>query len=352
MNNLAALKALCAAFLLVWLGACGQADRSREIAGAGATFPSSIYAKWSEGFRKASGVALNYQAIGSGGGIKQIRARTVDFGASDKPLKAKDLARHGLYQFPTIIGGVVPILNVAGLGPGQVRLSGPLLADIFLGRVARWNDPRIVALNPGVPLPDQEITVVHRSDGSGTTFLFTAYLSEVSPGWKQQVGVGDAVAWPTGLAGKGNDGVSAFVSQTAGSIGYVEYAYARRNNAAYLVLQNRAGEFVAPGRESFAAAAVGADWARAEGNYLLLVHQPGPGSWPITGASFILVPREQENARIATNVLRFFDWAYRNGDAMAAELDYVPLPETVKDRIRQQWATMLKAEGTPIYPFR
>jgi len=350
MNNLASLKALCAALALAVLAACGQADRSREIAGAGATFPSSIYAKWSEGFRRESGIALNYQAIGSGGGIKQIRARTVDFGASDKPLKAKDLARHGLYQFPTIIGGVVPILNVAGLGPGQVRLSGPLLGEIFLGRVKRWNDPRIVALNPGVPLPAQEITVVHRSDGSGTTFLFTAYLSEVSPAWKQIVGVGDAVAWPTGLAGKGNDGVSAFVSQTSGAIGYVEYAYARRNNAAYLMMQNRDGAFVSPGGESFGSAAAGADWARAEGNYLLLVNQPGAGSWPITGASFILLPREQDDARIAKNVLRFFDWAYRNGDKMAADLDYVPLPGAVKDRIRQQWATMLRAEGKPIYP--
>lgn len=346
------LKALSALLLLASASACGQADRSREIAGAGATFPSSIYAKWSEGFRRDSGIALNYQAIGSGGGIKQIRARTVDFGASDKPLKAKDLARHGLYQFPTIVGGVVPILNVTGLGPGQVRLSGPLLAEIFLGRVTRWNDPRIVALNPGVPLPAQDITVVHRSDGSGTTFLFTAYLSAVSPRWLNVVGVGDAVAWPTGLAGKGNDGVSAFVSQTAGSIGYVEYAYARRNNASYLLMQNRAGQFVEPGGESFAAAAAGADWERAEGNYLVLVDQPGAGSWPITGASFILLPREQDDARLAKNVLRFFDYAFREGDAMAAQLDYVPLPAPVKDRIRRQWAALLTVEGKPIYPLR
>lgn len=341
-------KALCAA-ALVLLAGCGESARRSEIAGAGATFPASIYQKWAEGYRKESGIGLNYQAIGSGGGIKQIRVRTVDFGATDKPLKAKDLDRLGLYQFPTIIGGVVPIVNVEGVGRGQLRLSGPLLAAIYLGDVKRWTDSRIAQLNPDLRLPDQPITVVHRSDGSGTSFLFTSYLSGVSPAWQQRVGASDAVAWPTGLAGKGNDGVAAFVKQTSGSIGYVEYAYAKQNGTAHVMLQNRAGQFVGPSGESFAAAAEGADWANAPGNYLLLIDQPGAASWPITGASFILVYREQQDQKIGQGVLRFFDWAFREGDQMAHQLDYVPLPESVKARVRQQWAATLRAEGKPLY---
>ncbi len=344
------VRALCLAALLALTAGCGESgDRSRVIAGAGATFPASIYQKWSEGYRRESKIGLNYQAIGSGGGIKQIRVRTVDFGATDKPLKAKDLDRLGLYQFPTIVGGVVPIVNIAGVGPDRLRLTGPLLADIYLGRVKRWNDPRVTGLNPGVPLPDQPITVVHRSDGSGTSFLFTSFLAGVSPAWQAEVGASDAVAWPTGLAGKGNDGVAAFVKQTQGAIGYVEYAYAKQNGTASVVMQNRSGAFVAPSGESFAAAAAGADWARAPGNYLLLVDQPGAASWPITGASFILVYREQQDQRIGQGVLRFFDWAFTNGDAMANELDYVPLPENVKMMVRRQWAALLRAEGKPIY---
>jgi phosphate transport system substrate-binding protein len=347
------MRAVWLALSVVLLAGCGAGGPPRnEVSGAGATFPASIYAKWSEGYREASGIRLNYQAIGSGGGIKQIKARTVSFGATDRPLKARDLERAGLYQFPTIIGGVVPIINLDGLAPGQLRLTGPVLADIFLGRITRWNDGRLAALNPGLRLPDRPITVVHRSDGSGTTFLFTSYLASVSPAWAREVGPGDAVSWPTGLAGKGNDGVSAFVKQTAGSIGYVEYAYAKQNNSAHALMRNRSGAFVGPGNESFAAAAEGADWGRAPGNYLVLVNQPGAASWPITGASFILVPREQEDRRTGQGVLRFFDWAFREGDAAARALDYVPLPASVKERVRQQWATSLTAEGKPLYPFR
>ncbi|NNM75944.1 phosphate ABC transporter substrate-binding protein PstS [Sphingomonas sp. ID1715] len=346
-------RALCLAAVLAVLGGCGgSGDRARYISGAGATFPASLYAKWSEGYRGETKIGLNYQAIGSGGGIKQIKARTVDFGATDKPLTAEQLDRAGLYQFPTVIGGVVPILNVDGITPGQLKLTGPLLAAIFLGDVKSWNDPRIASLNPGAKLPAQAITVVHRSDGSGTTFLFTSYLSGISPAWKQRVGASDAVSWPTGLAGKGNDGVAAFVKQTAGSIGYVEYAYAKQNNGAYAQLQNRAGQFVVPSAESFGAAAASADWAKAPGNYLVLVDQPGGGSWPITGASFILVYREQTNAQVGRGVLRFFDWGFAKGDQAAAQLDYVPLPATVKDMIRKQWAATLKAEGKPLYPLQ
>ena len=343
-------KMLRAAAALLALAGCGESgNRAREIAGAGATFPASIYQKWAEGYRERSGIGLNYQAIGSGGGIKQIRVRTVDFGATDKPLTAKDLDRLGLFQFPTVIGGVVPIVNVAGVEPGRLRLTGPLLAGIYLGEVKRWNDPRLVQVNPGLALPDQPITVVHRSDGSGTSFLFTSYLSGVSAPWRTQVGANDAVAWPTGLAGKGNDGVAAFVRQTAGAIGYVEYAYAKQNGTAHVLLRNRAGQFVGPSSESFAAAAAGADWANAPGNYMVLIDQPGAASWPITGASFILVYKEQQDQRIGQGVLRFFDWAFRNGDAAALRLDYVPLPASVKDRVRRQWAATLTAEGKPLY---
>lgn len=346
------IRALCLALATALLAGCGGAggDRSRELSGAGATFPASVYAKWSEGYRKASNIGLNYQAIGSGGGIKQIKARTVDFGATDKPLKADELKKAGLYQFPTVIGGVVPILNVEGLTPGQLKLTGALLGDIYLGKVKRWNDPAIATINPGVRLPNQPITVVHRSDGSGTTFLFTTYLSGQNPEWAQKVGASDAIAWPTGLAGKGNDGVSAFVKQTAGSIGYVEYAYAKQNGSAYAQMQNKAGSFVAPNAANFAAAAEGADWANAPGNYLLLLDQPGANAWPITGATFILLHRESQNPRVTQGVLKFFDWAYANGDAAAGELDYVPLPANVKDMVRRQWSSELSAGGKPVWP--
>ena len=347
-------RALCLAVAMALLSSCGGGGpdgRAREISGAGATFPASIYAKWSEGYRKESKIGLNYQAIGSGGGIKQIKARTVDFGATDKPLKLQDLERAGLYQFPTVIGGVVPLINLEGLKPGQVKLTGQLLADIYMGRIKKWNDPAILALNAGVPLPDQAITVVHRSDGSGTTFLFTSYLASQSPAWKKDVGASDAIAWPTGLAGKGNDGVAAFVKQTIGAIGYVEYAYAKQNGSTYAQLRNRSGAFVSPNAESFAAAAAGADWVNAPGNYMLLLDQPGAQAWPITGATFILMYKEQQDQKVGQGVLRFFDWAFEKGDGLAAQLDYVALPANVKDMVRKQWAATLKAEGKPIYPF-
>jgi len=320
------------------------------ISGAGATFPAPIYARWAEAYRAQTGQTLNYQAIGSGGGVKQITARTVDFGASDKPLKPEDLDKAGLYQFPTVIGGVVPVVNLPGVQPGRLKLTGPLLADIYLGAVKSWSDPKIAQVNPGVKLPNLPITVVHRSDGSGTSFLYTTYLAGQSPAWAQKVGASDAVQWPTGIGGKGNDGVAAFVKQTPGAIGYVEYAYASQNGLGYAALQNRAGEYVSPTAESFAASAAGADWTKAPGNYLLLIDQPGAGAWPITGATFILVHKQQDNPAKGRAALAYFDWAYKNGDQAASELHYVPLPQTVKDMMRQQWAEQIKAaDGTPVF---
>ncbi len=319
------------------------------ISGAGATFPAPVYAKWAADYQTQTGLSLNYQAIGSGGGVKQIEARTVDFGASDKPLKPEELAAAGLYQFPTVMGGVTPILNVPGLKPGQLKLTGPVLAQIFLGDIGKWNDARIAALNPGVALPNLPITVVHRADGSGTNFLFTSYLSRVSPEFGQKVGASDSVQWPTGLGGKGNDGVAAFVKQTTGAIGYVEYAFAKQNGMTYADLQNHDGKTVAPTAEAFAAAATGADWTKAPGNYLLLLDQPGPSAWPITGATFVLVYRQQADAAKGKAVLGFYDWAYKNGDADASALDYVPLPVAVKAMVRAQWADIKGPDGKPVY---
>jgi len=320
-----------------------------DISGAGATFPAPIYAKWAEAYKAATGQALNYQAIGSGGGIKQIKAKTVDFGASDKPLKPDELAAAGLYQFPTVIGGVVPVINLPGLNAGRMKLNGAILGDIYLGKVNRWNDPEIQKVNPQLKLPATPITVVHRSDGSGTSFLYTSFLSMTNPEWSSKVGASDSVNWPTGLGGKGNDGVAAFVKQTVGSIGYVEYAYAKQNNAAYALVCNKAGKCPLPTAANFAAAAAGADWTKAPGNYLLLLNQPGANSWPIVGATFILMYRNQTNPVAAQSVLKFYDWAYKSGDAQAASLDYVPLPLKVKNLIRHQWATMISSGGKPVY---
>lgn len=360
MTRSAALATFAAAASALLLFGCGKPAGGNTqgaaapsggvaISGAGATFPAPLYARWAETYKANSGLTLNYQPIGSGGGIKQIQAKTVDFGASDKPLKPEELDKAGLYQFPTVIGGVVPVVNLPGVQPGQLKLTGPLLADIYLGAVKSWSDPTIAKANPGVKLPNLPITVVHRSDGSGTSFLFTTYLAGKSPAWSQKVGASDAVEWPTGIGGKGNDGVSAFVRQTAGSIGYVEYAYASQNNLTYAGLQNRDGAFVSPTAESFAAAAGGADWAQAPGNYLLLIDQPGQGSWPITGATFILVHRQQADAAKGKAVLGFFDWAFKNGDAGAAQLHYVPLPAAVKDLVRKQWADIKSADGAAVY---
>ncbi len=326
------------------------AAQAADLSGAGATFPAPVYAKWAETYRAQTGVGLNYQAIGSGGGIKQIKARTVDFGASDKPLQPQDLAAAGLFQFPTVVGGVVPVMNIPGLHAGQVKLTGDLLARIYMGEIKKWNDPQIAAYNHAVTLPNLPITVVHRSDGSGTSFLFTTYLSMKSGIWKAKVGASDAVQWPTGLGGKGNDGVAAFVKQTLGSIGYVEYAYAKQNHMDYALMQNRDGAFVTPDANNFAAAASHGDWATAPGFYLLLLDQPGAASWPITGATFILVYKQQANPASGAAVLKFFDWAYKSGDSAAVSLDYVPLPAPVKGLIRKAWAANVKgADGKPVY---
>jgi len=320
-----------------------------DITGAGATFPYPIYAKWADAYKKATGVGMNYQSIGSGGGIKQINAKTVDFGASDKPLKPEELAKGGLMQFPAIMGGVVPVFNVKGIKAGQVKITGEMLANIYLGKVKKWNDPAIQALNPGVKLPGQAISVVHRSDGSGTTFLFTNYLSKVSSGWKSAVGEGTAVQWPTGVGGKGNEGVANYVARIAGSIGYVEYAYAKQNKLSYALMGNKDGKFVAPEQDAFKAAAAGADWAHAPGMYLMLTDQPGAGSWPITGASFILMHTTQEKPATAKEVLKFFAWAFESGDQMAASLDYVPMPDSVVSLIKTSWKQIKDKTGKPVY---
>ena len=312
-----------------------------EITGAGASFPAPIYAKWAEAYEKATGTRMNYQSIGSSGGLRQIQAKTVNFGASDAPLEPEELDKHGLIQFPTVIGGVVPVVNVKGVAPGQLRLTGQVLGDIYLGKVAKWNDKAIAALNPGVSLPDQAIGVVRRADGSGTTFIFTNYLSKVNDEWKQKVGQGTAVKWPTGLGGKGNEGVAAFVQRVPGAIGYVEYAYARQNKLAHLSMQNAAGEFVQPDDASFSAAAAGADWSRAA-FYEILTQMPGKTSWPITGATFILIPKSAQKPGQLVEVLKFFDWAYVNGDKLALELDYVPIPDSVVKQVHAAWGANVK----------
>jgi phosphate transport system substrate-binding protein len=321
-----------------------------DITGAGATFPAPVYAKWAEAYKAKTGNALNYQAIGSGGGIKQINANTVDFGASDKPLKPEALAAGGLQQFPTVVGGVVPVMNIPGVKAGQVRFTGQVLAEIFLGEIKKWNDPRIVALNKGVPLPGLPITVVHRADGSGTSFLFTTYLSLEDPKWAAGPGGNDAVNWPMGQGGKGNDGVAAFVKQTPGSIGYVEFAYALENHMDFAVLRNKAGQWVQPTAANFAAAAAGAKWSAAPGFYLLLLDQPGAAAWPITGATFILMHSKQANPEKGREVLSFFDWAYKNGDAAAQSLDYVTLPDPVKALVRKSWKSIVGPGGKSVYP--
>jgi phosphate transport system substrate-binding protein len=347
---------LALAATALMLTACGQhgegdkagSQQGVQLSGAGSTFAGPIYAKWAEAQKAATGLALNYQAIGSGGGIKQIEASTVAFGATDKPLKSDDLDKNGLVQFPTVIGGVVPVANLPGVAPGQIKLTGPLLADIYLGKIKKWNDPALAAINAGAPLPNLPITVVHRSDGSGTTFLFTSYLTAVAPQWAS-VGASDSVAWPAGQGGKGNDGVAAYVKQTPGSIGYVEYAYAKQNNMTYALMQNADGQFVSPTAANFAAAAANADWSKAPGFYLLLLNQHGATAWPITGATFILMHKQQQDAATGQAVLRFFDWAYANGDAAADALAYVPLPDALKQQVRTSWGQITGPDGKPIY---
>jgi len=321
-----------------------------DITGAGATFPYPIYAKWADAYKKATGVGMNYQSIGSGGGIKQITAKTVDFGASDMPMKPEDLQKHGLMQFPAVMGGVVPVYNLKGVGNGEITLTGEQLAQIYLGKIKKWNDPAIMANNKGVKLPDQAISVVHRSDGSGTTFIFANYLSKVNAEWKSTVGEGTSVKWPTGVGGKGNEGVANYVGRIDGAIGYVEYAYAKQNKLAAAKMVNRDGKAVVPDEDSFKAAAAGADWAKAPGMALLLTDQPGAMSWPMTGATFILMHTTQAKPANAKEVLKFFEWSFKNGGKMAAELDYVPMPDSVVGLIQSAWKSQIKdTAGKPVF---
>ena len=321
-----------------------------DITGAGATFPYPIYAKWADAYKKKTGIRMNYQSIGSGGGIKQIKAKTVDFGASDKPLTLQELEQNGLTQFPTVLGGVVPVVNLEGIKAGQIRLTGAVLADIFLGKIKRWNDPAIASLNTGMDLPASSITVVHRADGSGTTFLFTDYLSKVSPEWKEKIGSDASVAWPIGTGGKGNEGVANFVKQIKNSIGYVEAAYVKQSKMNYVQLQNLDGVYVIPVEDSFRAAAVNAQWDKAPGFYEILTNKPGENSWPITGATFILMHKSQTNPAQALAVLKFFEWAYIHGNEMALELDYIPLPDNLVKLIEDSWQANIKSkDGKAIY---
>ena len=315
-------------------------SQAQDVTGAGATFPAPVYAKWADAYHKATGARINYQSVGSGAGIKQIKAKTVDFGATDMPLKDEDLEKDGLLQFPTVIGGVVPVLNIKGIQPGQVKLTGQLLGDIYLGKISRWNDPALAALNPGVPLPDAAISVVRRADGSGTSFIFTNYLSKVNADWKAKVGEGTAVNWPTGAGGKGNEGVAAFVQRLPNSIGYLEYAYVKQNKMTYTLLKNRDGVFVTPSDGTFKAAAAGADWSKTF--YQITTDQPGKDAWPLTNPTYILMHLSQDKPASASNALKFFDWAFNSGDKMADDLDYVPLPDSVKALVRKQWATRIK----------
>ena len=316
---------------------------AQDVTGAGASFPAPLYSKWASDYNKATGVKINYQSVGSGAGIKQIDSKTVDFGASDMPLKDDELAKKNQVQFPTVIGGVIPVINVKGIAPGQLKLNGQVLGDIFLGKITKWDDAAIKALNPGLALPGEAISPVRRADGSGTTFIFTNYLSKVNPEWKSKVGEGTAVNWPTGAGGKGNEGVAAFVGRLPNSIGYVEYAYVKQNKMNYAQMQNAAGKFVAPDDSAFKAAAAGAEWSKSF--YQILTNQPGAESWPITGATFILMHKVQDKPAQAAATLKFFQWAYQQGDKTAADLDYVPMPAVVKTQIEKAWGEIKDGSG-------
>ena len=331
-------------FVAVGFGAAVLTSFAADITGAGATFPYPIYAKWAEAYKNQTGNGLNYQSIGSSGGLKQIRAKTVTFGASDAPVKGEDLDKDGMVQFPAIIGGTVPVANLDGFKPGELRISGPVLAEVYMGTIAKWNDAKLAALNPGKKLPDQAITVVHRADGSGTTFNFTDYLSAISKDWADKVGKGAAVKWPaeSSVGGKGNEGVAANVNRVKGAIGYVEYAYVKKNNMTFLQLQNADGKFVSPDDLTFAAAAAGADWFSVPGMGISMVNAKGATSWPISTASFILMYKEPGDKAASQEVVKFFDWAFKNGKQMAAELDYVALPDALTAQIRQKVWTQIK----------
>ena len=314
-----------------------------DMTGAGATFPYPIYAKWAETYKANTGNGLNYQSVGSGAGIKQIKAKTVEFGASDMPLKAEELEEAGLMQFPAIMGGVVTIVNLDGVKPGQLKMTGKVVADIYLGKITMWNDARIAALNPGLNLPAMKITVVHRSDGSGTTFNFTNYLSKISPEWKQKAGEGTSVAWPAGVGGKGNEGVAAYTRQIRGGIGYVEYAYALQNKLSYTLMKNAAGNFVKPSDDSFQAAAASANWGATKDFYLVMTNAPGAQAWPIAATVFIMMYKKPKDAARSQEALKFFKWALKNGQPQAAALDYVPLPDSLVKQIEAYWAQNIGA---------
>ena len=324
--------------IVTLLAAVSLSSQAQDITGAGATFPAPIYAKWAADYHKATGTKINYQSVGSGAGIKQIEAKTVTFGASDMPLTDEKLKELGLFQFPTVIGGVVPVVNIKGIKPGELKLTGAVLGDIYLGKITKWDDPVIKQLNPTVALPSETITVVRRADGSGTTFIWTNYLSKVNAEFKSKVGEGTAVNWPVGAGGKGNEGVSAFVSRLPNSIGYVEYAYVKQNKMIYTMVQNSAGNWINPSDDAFKAAAAGADWTKTY--YQILTNQNGKESWPISGATFILIHLKPLKPEDIKSALKFFDWAYASGDKAADDLDYVPLPDPVKNHIRADWARL------------
>jgi phosphate transport system substrate-binding protein len=337
--------------VLAVLGGCGRqappgklAGAGLTINGAGATFPYPIYAKWADAYHDLTGVKVNYQSIGSGGGVQQIKAGTVDFGASDAPLTAKELDESGLIQFPMVMGGVAPVVNLPGVKPGELKLSPSLLAGIFLGKITKWNDPAVAKENAGIKLPDKDITVVHRADGSGTSWIFTNYLDKASKDWHSKVGFGKAINWPVGIGGKGNEGVSAYVQRIQGAIGYVEYAYALQNKMTYAKLRNSSGEYVEPSAATFQAAAASADWKNAPGYYVVLTDQPGRDSWPITGASYIIVHKQQKDPKIGKAMLEFFDWSYKHGQQMAKDLDYVPMPDAVVKLVTARWKTEIKTK--------
>ncbi|MCP3722703.1 phosphate ABC transporter substrate-binding protein PstS [Paraburkholderia sp. CNPSo 3272] len=336
-------------FAIVILALGTGIAQAADITGAGSTFAAPIYTKWADAYQKSGGGKVNYQGIGSSGGIKQIQAKTVDFAGSDAPLKDDQLAKDGLFQFPTVVGGVVPAINVPGIKAGEITLSGPVLGDIYLGKIKKWNDPAIVALNPKVKLPDLDIAVVRRADGSGTSFIWTNYLSKVNPEWKSKVGEGTTVSWPTGTGGKGNDGVAAFVQRLPGAIGYVEWAYAKQNHMVYAAMKNEAGAVVQPGTETFKAAAAGADWKKSF--YQILTNEPGKDAWPVVGATFVLLHTAQDKPDQGKETLKFFDWAFKNGSSAADSLDYISLPESVVSEIKSQWKEKVKdASGKPIAP--
>ncbi|TNJ35155.1 phosphate ABC transporter substrate-binding protein PstS [Arenimonas terrae] len=335
------IKAKTRIAVLAIAAVVGSQAQAAEITGAGASFVFPVMSKWSADYNKATGHRINYQSIGSGGGIAQMKANTVDFGSSDAPLSPADLAASNLVQFPSVMGGIVPVVNIAGVTPGKMRLNGTVLADIFLGKIKTWNDPAIVALNPGLTLPAQRITVVHRSDGSGTTFNFVNYLSKVSPEWKSKVGEGTSVRWPTGVGGKGNEGVTAYVKQIKGGIGYIELSYALTNKIAYTAMQNAAGNFVQPSAETIQAAAASAEWATSKDFFLIVTNAPGENSWPISATNFILMSKQPKSVENARHAREFFDWAYANGDQQASALGYVPLPDALVEQIKAYWTSTL-----------